>query len=40
MLNSHKNYVTVNKEIMQFVDKFEMLVEVHEELLELQGGSN
>ena len=40
MLNSYKNYVTVKEKIMQFVDKFEMLVEVHEEMLELQGGSN
>ena len=31
MLNLHKNYVTV----MQFDDKFEVLVEAHEEMLEL-----
>ena len=35
MLNLHKNYVTVKKEMMQFDDKFEMLVGVHEEMLEL-----
>ena len=40
MLNSHKNYVTVKKEMMQFDDKFKMLVEVHEEMLELQGCFN
>ena len=40
ILNSHKNYVTVKEEMMQFDDKFEMLVEVHEEMLELQGCSN
>ena len=40
MLKSHKNYVTVKEETMQFDDKFEMLVEVHEEMLELQGSSN
>ena len=40
MLNSHKNYVTVKEEMMQFDDKFEMLVKVHEEMLELQGSSN
>ena len=40
MLNSHKNYVTVKEEMMQFDDKFEMLVEVYEEMLELQGCSN
>ena len=40
MWNSHKNYVTVKEEMMQFDDKFEMLVEVHEEMLELQGCSN
>ena len=39
MLNLHKNYVTVKEEMMQF-DKFEMLLEVHEEMLELQGYSN
>ena len=39
ILNSYKNYVTVKEEIMQFDDKFEMLVEVHQEMLELQGGS-
>ena len=38
-LNSHKNYVTMNKEMMQF-DDVEMLVEAHDEMLELQGGSN
>ena len=32
MLNSHKNYVTVKEEMMQFDDKFEMLVEVREEM--------
>ena len=36
----YKNYVAVKEEMMQFDDKFEMLVEVHEEMLELQGGSN
>ena len=36
MLNLHKNYVTV----MQFDDKFEVLVEAHEEMLELQGSFN
>ena len=35
MLNSHKNYVTVKEEMMQFDVKFELLVKVHEELLEL-----
>ena len=40
MLNSHKNYVTVKEEMMQFDDKFEMLVKVNEEMLELQGSSN
>ena len=35
MLNLHKNYVTVKKEMMQFDDKLEMLVGVHEEMLEL-----
>ena len=40
MLNLHKNYVTVKKEMIQLDDKFEMLVEVHEEMLELQGCSN
>ena len=40
MLNSHKNYVTVKEERMQFDGQIEMLIEVHEEMLELQGGSN
>ena len=40
MLNLQKNYVTVKEEMMQFDDKFEMLAEVHEEMLELQGCSN
>ena len=40
MLNLHQNYVTVKEGIMQFDDKFEMLIEVNEEMLELQGGSN
>ena len=40
MLNSHKSYVTVKEEMMQFDDKFEVLVEVHEEMLELQGSFN
>ena len=40
MLNSHKDYVTVKEEMMEFDDKFDMLVEVHEEMLELQRGSN
>ena len=35
MLNLHKNYGTVKKEMMQFDDKFEMLVGVHEEMLKL-----
>ena len=35
MLNLHKNYVTVKKEMMPFDDKFEMLVGVHEEMLKL-----
>ena len=33
MLNSHKNYVTVNEEMMQFYED-EMLVEDHEKMLE------
>ena len=37
MLNSHKNYVVVKEKMIQFNDKFEMLLEVHEEMLELQG---
>ena len=40
ILNLHKNYVTVREEMMQLDDKFEMLVEVHEQMLELQGGFN
>ena len=40
MLNSHKNYVTVKEERMQFDGQIEMLIEVHEEMLELQGCSN
>ena len=40
MLNLHQNYVIVKEGIMQFDDKFEMLIEVNEEMLELQGGSN
>ena len=38
MLNSHKDYVTVKEEMMQFDGKFDMLIEVHEEMLELQWG--
>ena len=34
MLNSYKNYVTAKEEMMQFDDKFEVLVEVHEDMLE------
>ena len=34
MLNSHKNYVTVKEEMMQSDGKFEVLVEVHEDMLE------
>ena len=40
ILNSYKNYITVKEEMVQFDDKFEMLVAVQEELLKLQGGSN
>ena len=40
MLNSHKDYVTVKEELMQFDGNFEMLVEVHVEMLELQECSN
>ena len=35
MLNSHKNDLTVKEEMMQFDVKFELLVKVHEEMLEL-----
>ena len=40
MLNLHQNYITLKEEGMQFDDTFQMLIEVHEEMLELLGGSN
>ena len=40
MLNLHQNYITLKEEGMHFDDTFEMLIEVHEEMLELLGGSN
>ena len=40
MLNSHKYYVTAKKGMMQFDDKFQMLIEVNEESLKLQEDIN